>query len=867
MRCLGCMKEIPDGQKICGLCGYDQSAPAKEPYHIIPGTVIGERYLIGRVLGYGGFGVTYIGYDSVLDHTVAVKEYLPGEFSTRMPGDLKITVYSGEKHEQFMSGKEKFLDEARRLAKFRNTEGIVEIYDVFELNDTSYIIMEYLEGETIRSRIEHEGVFTPDEAAKLMKPVMKALSAVHAEGIIHRDIAPDNIYILSDGRVKILDFGAARYASTNFSKSLSVILKQGYAPEEQYRSRGAQGEWSDVYALAATIYKMITGATPEDAIERTVNDELLPPSKLGVKLSANYENALMNALNVYREDRTQTVKDFMDELFSTGEVVRRAGKLHKTDIGKWKRWQKIAVACCGGAAVCVALLFFTGVIDLNSKNKLDGSVTVLSRNEIYVPDLLGKNVSEAAEITDENGVSFRVVDKQYSMNVSEDLIMLQDPGAGAVGDKSELMMNVVVSGGKPIVEIDNYLGKDADEVKKKLEAEGIIVELAEEKSSLANGTVIRQSIEDGTLLRAGNTIKLTVAKNDSVYDTSVSHAIGNYIGAKADDISGVELSDKYTYELVTEYNDSVEKNVIFAQDPEPGTVLAEGTKIVLKVSKGAELVTVPDVQYKSRAEAVKLIESVGAKAEIKLEDSSVVAADHVTRQTTEAGSKVKRGSVITIYVSRGTPDEQESGAEVEAEPVYDDGPEDTPAPVEAPAEPEVPAATTPKKTEPVRTAASRPAATTPVQTEKATQPTEYRGVKLGDNIYAEIVDGDLIISGSGRMYDFTEDAPPPLGAAEDVIFDEGITYIGNYAFHDADISGKVILSNTVQTIGYGAFSGSRLTAFISYSGLKEIGYCAFYGCERLETVRLPYGTNYSSEEGIHSYIFDTIEESQVMITN
>ena len=242
--CMGCMETYNDKYDVCPHCGYVDGTAPKEAYHLIPGTVIEGRYIVGKVIGNGGFGVTYIGYDPVLNQKIAIKEYLPGEFSTRAMGSPDVTVFSGEKEEQFASGIIKFVEEARRLAKFKHTPGIVDIHDSFQANHTAYIIMEYIDGETLKEKLEREGRIPVDEALNIMMPVIGALKEVHKEGILHRDISPDNIMISKTGEVKIIDFGAARFATTTHSRSLSVLVKPGYAPEEQYRSRGDQGTWT-----------------------------------------------------------------------------------------------------------------------------------------------------------------------------------------------------------------------------------------------------------------------------------------------------------------------------------------------------------------------------------------------------------------------------------------------------------------------------------------------------------------------------------------------------------------------------------------------------------------------------------------------
>ena len=255
--CYQCFHEYEAEYSVCPYCGHNADAMTTEPQYLQPGTVLLERYLIGMVVGAGGFGITYAAWDRILEQKVAIKEYLPGEFSTRMPGNTEVTVYGGEKTEQFREGRDKFLEESKRLARMQNVPGIVQIYNSFSENGTAYIVMEFLEGETLDARLKRKGKMSEQEALDIMLPVLQSLEIVHKEGILHRDIAPNNIFLTEGGEVKLLDFGAARCATGSYSKSLTVLYKEGYTPEEQYRSRGEQGPWTDVYACAATLYRLV----------------------------------------------------------------------------------------------------------------------------------------------------------------------------------------------------------------------------------------------------------------------------------------------------------------------------------------------------------------------------------------------------------------------------------------------------------------------------------------------------------------------------------------------------------------------------------------------------------------------------------
>lgn len=180
-RCLGCMSEYESDYGLCPYCGYEPGDGIENPLHLRPGTQLTDRYTVGRVLGYGGFGVTYIAFDNVLNQKVAIKEYLPSEFATRMSGNSQVSVFSGNKAEQFADGMLKFVDEAKRLAKFQGAERIVRVFDSFEANETAYIAMEYLEGETLTSYLEREGKVPPERAVTLLEPVVRSLETIHQD--------------------------------------------------------------------------------------------------------------------------------------------------------------------------------------------------------------------------------------------------------------------------------------------------------------------------------------------------------------------------------------------------------------------------------------------------------------------------------------------------------------------------------------------------------------------------------------------------------------------------------------------------------------------------------------------------------------
>ena len=316
--CMDCHKQMAEPGGICEFCDFDNDSP-KSPHHLPPRTILAGKYMTGRVLGEGGFGITYIGYDLNLDCTVAIKEYYPAGFVSRETTVRNtVTFLVGMNQDYYKAGMEKFLNEAKALAKFSELPGIVRVRDFFRENGTAYIAMDYIEGNTLAQELEKRGGRIPAaEVLNKMDPLIRSLSVVHNSGVIHRDISPDNIMQNKRGELKLLDFGAAKVLSSD-SKSVSVMLKPGYAPEEQYRTQGEQGPWTDCYALCATIYKLITGVTPQESLERMADDRLVPPSRLGATISPVVEQALLMGLAVKAENRFRSMEALYNALYAEG---------------------------------------------------------------------------------------------------------------------------------------------------------------------------------------------------------------------------------------------------------------------------------------------------------------------------------------------------------------------------------------------------------------------------------------------------------------------------------------------------------------------------------------------------------------------
>ena len=309
--------------EVCALCGWVEGTPPELPVQLAPRTVLGEKYLLGKVLGQGGFGITYLAWDLLLNRKLAIKEYFPREICGRSRDNRTLQPLSQRSQQDYQYGLTKFVEEGRNLAKFRDYPGIVSLLDFFEAHGTAYIVMAYMDGMTFKQYLEEQGgKITFDQTLKILNPVMDALREVHRTGMLHRDISPDNIYLNRDRQVKILDFGATRYAMREQSQNLTVLIKPGYAPLEQYSSGGKQGPWTDVYAVGATFYRAMSGRAPSEAPDRLAQDDLVPPSKLNISMPPQSEAALVKALAVHWQGRFQDMGEFQKAVIPPIQIER-----------------------------------------------------------------------------------------------------------------------------------------------------------------------------------------------------------------------------------------------------------------------------------------------------------------------------------------------------------------------------------------------------------------------------------------------------------------------------------------------------------------------------------------------------------------
>ena len=683
--CFGCFEQYDDSFDICPHCGYAEGTEPELATYMRPGAILKERYVIGRALGHGGFSVTYLAWDALLLHKVAIKEYLPSEYATRRPGESRLAVFTGKEGEYFQFGKEKFLDEAKRLSAFQDEEGIVHVYDCFSANETAYLVMEYLDGITLseylkkESAVSPQGRIAPEKAIAMLTPIMLSLQRVHDSGMIHRDIAPDNIMVLKDGGVRLIDFGAARHAVHDCGKSMTVIIKDGYSPEEQYNSHGVQGPAADVYALSATLYQMMTGVTPPGAIERGEylqqhkRDLLPPPSKYNKAITKAQETALLNGMALHTQERTQSVAELYEELTAQTPARRVQETIRKRGSFSWPLWAKIAAGVLTAAIAAGGVLLY-----LNRGQK----PVVTKDGYVLSPNVVNMQVVDAVATAEKASLRLVVEGSDYDAGVEQGRILSQDPKSGTkLEPSSDLRATASLGKERPAGTMGDTTSMLKDAAEDYLTQMGISDKQIKweyvSSSTEMPGTIVDQSVTPGSPLTSDSKITLRVVEepdepvtplpeppsDGSDSDGSVDIAvvvpsadsyvmIRDYVGQPFDtakqDLRTLSL---YGVKCALRYHPSIPSGSIIQQSPASGEQVLKGTGVYFVVSLGPQKQLVPNVLYKDQAEAERLLAQSGFGSAAQGVTCSYVALGHVAAQTPLGGSEAAPGTKIGLDIS------------------------------------------------------------------------------------------------------------------------------------------------------------------------------------------------------------------------
>lgn len=577
----------------------------RDLHYLRQDTELNGRYEIKSILGEGGFGITYYGVDSLFGKSVAIKEYFPQGLVTRnneLTNDITVTY--AKQDEAYAAGKRRFISEARVMAKFNKDQGIVGVTDFFESNNTAYIVMEYLDGITLKEYLKGNKRIPVEELLELLAPLLESLDDLHRSGLIHRDISPDNIMVLRNGGVKLMDFGAARDYTEFGEKSLSIVLKPGYAPAEQYQSRGVQGPWTDIYALCATMYKCITGETPEDSIQRVMEDELKKPSEFGISISPQVEKTILKGMSVSPKERYQNLGEFCQDLYREYTEEENQEAIPEQE----------------------------GTSEESSKEEQEAAKALNSEEKN--PDQTAKKLAGMPSKTEKSG-------KKKGILVAAILCILIVGGAGGYYFYQKSLER----------EVPNVVNVSYDTAAAQAAGDDNSLELVKSKEEYSDtvkkGDIISQDVKAGTILKKGDKIHVVISKGALVTVPDVK----NKKKAKAKEL--IE-KNKLTMSISgKKWSDKVKKGNVISQDMEAGKKIEEGNTVSVVISKGVEQVKVPNVEGKTLGEAEKALKKAKLKVDSTKTYSDSVSEGKVISQSIAAGKTVDKNKTVTLTVSLG----------------------------------------------------------------------------------------------------------------------------------------------------------------------------------------------------------------------
>lgn len=570
--CMGCMNEL-DENGVCHYCKYTDDAAYLRSY-LAPRTVLDNRYIVGKMLSYNGEGASYICYDSVSKEKVVCREYMPDTLCERDRGSNNIIVNSDclAKYKTFM---QEFVETNKALSRMRNLNHIVTAKDMLYENNTAYVILEYIEGVSLKKFLQsNTGFLSWEQVKKLFVPVFTTLSIIHNAGIIHRGLSPENIIVTINGELKITGFSISSIRTSN--TALSPEFYSGYAAPEQYSSLDWQGTWTDVYAISAVLYRILTGTVPLDALTRINNDTMPEPARVNPQVPPRVSKVLMKGLAVRGEERVQTITELVTALFEQPEYVEhRKGQTQTIPIARAaadsrnyrndrerpkqqpakpkeepkKPGNKIVVAGFVGlvALLCVALVLLYKIMsgDKDNTSSLADSkpavVTSATNEKVAKPESSSQQEESSESGYGEGAIMSNVVGQRYdsvidqlddyfdvvvegfySDDYNEGYITEQSIPEGTSYDPSKrYKLTLKVCQGSEYATIPDYSGYTQESYLKELGELRIKYKVVETESSESKGSVVKLSKSAGDRINVKNGEELIVYVSTGEQETSI----------------------------------------------------------------------------------------------------------------------------------------------------------------------------------------------------------------------------------------------------------------------------------------------------------------------------------------------------------
>lgn len=670
--CINCMAKIRDTKDICPFCGQVQDEGVKSSFHLLPGfTLSNGRYLVGKAVRWDGFSITYMGRDLVGDNVVSIQEYMPEAIVRRQTGTAGLNCISKDVLEDYQRGLQCFIETADLMKEQSDLMvNTVRVLDSFYENGTGYVVLEYLNGQSVQKLLDNGHIFTWDSAKQVIDAVLEGVISLNQAGIYHQDIYPGCILLTADGQIKLSSPGGYRYLLIGKKIQRASVVRNGYSAEEQYRNKGEIGPYTDVYGAGAVMFHMLTGKKPLSAADRIQKDTLQIPKEIQGSIPQNIRNALSNSLQVLPQNRTETPRKFQREL--SEKKVEKI--VVKTNTGGSSGKKTAAVIAAAVVGLCVLGAAAVGMLVKNGKAQKE----LTANQENLVPNLCGLTSEAAEDAAQKAGMQVEIVDKIPSAQPL-DYVVSQTPEVNQAVDEDNTI-KLTVSGSNETVMLFNSRGKAEKEALETLKSRNLdfkkerdvqkIYTTGAESEQIEKGQVIAVLVDDEAMQEENRVVEqkthviLQVSLGDyesEVPELTVPNLQGKTKEEAKEELNGLN-SGGPVFELAEgEAQNSLEfpKGEIISQDIEEGEVLRAcdengvPKKIVVTLSLGPREVTIPDVKYLTEAEAIDKLEEEGLQVSVQKIYSSAVSAGKVIGTSPQTEEVAHEGDEVILKVSIG----------------------------------------------------------------------------------------------------------------------------------------------------------------------------------------------------------------------
>ena len=550
--CMGCMNPLPDGESKCPHCGYQEGMPHSLTY-LEPGTVLKDRYLVGKVISKNGEGATYISYDQTEDKKVLIREFMPEQIAERNESNQHIRPKTGYER-QFKTALSDFVELSRQLLAMNKVSSIVPVQDRFVDHDTVYVVYRYIRSLHLSAFLQRNGgELTWSQTKKLFLPLLNALSQLHKKGIIHRGISPETILVDQDNKLWLSDFCIADARMDG--SDIGAELFDGYSAPEQYSLNSWQGSWTDVYGVAAVLYRTLTGSRPSDGNSRRISDDLCPPNELNRRIPENISDAIFAGMSVSGEKRVQNIDEFTGLLLEEGdthtavfesskvnlEIKKKKAKNKKVRLTVWSMVITLFILL----ALMFWVLFALGIFDSKEPVSVQPSISYLDESSSStqsipadgVPDFVGKEVNVVENDASYADRFYFEVKEDYNEEYSKNIIYDQDPAPGTPMPNKGYV-TLYVSKGPEMVSMPGLRGSTLEFATKTLTENELKYEVVEVvDASAESGLVIRTYPEEGEMVsKKTSTIYLYIkAEGTATSEEESDDFHGGPVGVRPDD--------------------------------------------------------------------------------------------------------------------------------------------------------------------------------------------------------------------------------------------------------------------------------------------------------------------------------------------